>query len=224
MDKHVLIAAGGLGTRMASSQAKQFANICKRPVLLRVLDAFLKYAADIHLVVVLPEKLHREWQSICQKHRFHVRHQLVIGGPTRFHSVKNGLKHIPDNALVAIHDAARPLVSLDLISRVFYFAGKFGNAIPATEVNESLRITDHAMSSPLPRQRIRIIQTPQCFKSSLIKNAYNKNYQESFTDDASVLESEGERLFLIEGNRQNMKITHQADLLVAEALFSARRP
>jgi len=224
MGKHVLIAAGGLGTRMASSQPKQFADICKRPVLLHVLDAFLKYAADIRLVVVLPEKLHREWQSICQKHRFHVQHQLAIGGPTRFHSVKNGLKHIPDNALVAIHDAARPLISLDLISRVFYFAGKFGNAIPAIEVNESLRITDHAMSSPLPRQRIRIIQTPQCFKSSMIKNAYNKNYQESFTDDASVLETEGERLFLTEGDRENIKITHPADLLVAEALFAARRP
>ncbi len=224
MQKHVLIAAGGLGTRTGSSRPKQFAEICKRPVLLHVLDAFLKYAADIQLVVVLPEKLHQEWQGICKKHRFHAQHQLAISGPTRFHSVKNGLKYIPDNALVAIHDAARPLVSLDIISRVFYFAGKFGNAIPVVETNESLRIIDHAMSSPLPRERIRMVQTPQCFKSSLIKNAYNKNYQESFTDDASVLETEGERLFLTEGERENIKITNPADLLIAEALFAARRP
>lgn len=202
---------------MGSAQPKQFLELAGKPLLMHAMQAFLNYAPDIRLVLVLPEQEFAAWKNLCQQHRFHSAHQLAIGGPTRFHSVKNGLRFIPEQALVAIHDGVRPLVSLDTISRAFHFASKFGNAIPGIEAADSLRLTDGALSQPLPRDRVRLIQTPQCFRASLIKRAYNRNYHESFTDDASVLEADGERLFLVEGHRENIKITTPADLVFAEA-------
>ncbi len=222
MQKHLLITAGGQGTRLRSAVPKQFLHIGDRPVLMHVFDAFLKYSSDLHCVLTLPEAFHDDWKTMCQEKGFYIQHEVVRSGPTRFHSVKNGLKHIPDNALVAIHDGVRPLVSLDIISRVFYFAEKFGNAIPVVTPNDSVRLTDHALSSSLPRDRIRLVQTPQCFISTTIKKAYNNNYRESFTDDASVLEAEGGRLFLVDGEQTNIKITTQADLLIAKVLLDGR--
>ena len=136
-----------------------------------------------------------------------------------FHTVKNGVRFIPDDSLVAIHDAARPLVSLNTISRVFHFADKFGNAIPAIKPIDSVRLVEGPGSKPLDRGKLRMIQTPQCFQGALIKKAYNKNYHESFTDDSTVLEADGVRLFLVDGNPENIKITTPSDLIVAEALM-----
>ncbi len=218
MQKHVLIAAGGKGTRMDTAQPKQFMMLAGKPLLVHVFETFQKYDPNIGFVLVLPEKMHAEWAGLCRTHGIYAHHEVAISGPNRFYSVKNGLKHIPDNALVAIHDSARPLVSLTLIARVFNIAEKFGNAIPVIETFDSVRLADHAMSSPLPRERVKLVQTPQCFKSNIIKNAYNHNYQESFTDDASVLEATGERLFLVDGCRKNIKITTKTELAMAEGL------
>lgn len=219
MKKFVLIAAGGVGKRMGSAVPKQFIEIAGKPVLMHVFHAFLRYAPDIQFIAALPESHVEHWQKLCNKHHFEIQHQLVPSGPTRFHTVKNGLRFIPDDSLVAIHDAARPLVSLNTISRVFHFADKFGNAIPAIKPIDSVRLVEGPGSKPLDRGKLRMIQTPQCFQGALIKKAYNKNYHESFTDDSTVLEADGVRLFLVDGNPENIKITTPSDLIVAEALM-----
>ncbi len=223
MEKHVLIAAGGRGTRMQSAQPKQFIELYGKPVLLYVLDAFFKYDPNIHCTVILPDTLHNRWKDICLEHDCQIRHHLVEGGPTRFHSVKNGLKNIPDNTIVAVHDAVRPLVSQQLIARLFDFAQKFGNAIPVIESADTVRKVDHAMSTTIPRKQVRLVQTPQCFHASPLKRAYTSNYKNSFTDDACVLEAYGERLYLVDGEKQNIKITTLTDLLVAECLLKSRK-
>lgn len=220
MQKYALITAGGTGSRMQSDIPKQFLELKGKPVLLRTFEAFLSYAPDIYFILVLPEAYHEQWDQICKKYSFHTQCKLAVSGPTRFHSVKNGLKYVPDNVLLAIHDGVRPLVSRETISGVYTFAMKFGNAIPVVKINESVRITEHAHSSPLHRERIRVVQTPQCFRSEIIKKAYNQSFRDIFTDDASVLESEGERLYLVEGNPENIKITTPYDLRLAEALLS----
>ena len=221
MEKHALIAAGGKGTRMKSFLPKQFVDLNGKPILLHTLDAFFRYDPNLNITVVLANELHNHWKEICLEHDCETRYQLVDGGPTRFHSVKNGLKHIPNDSLVAVHDAVRPLVSAKLIGRLYDFAQKFGNAIPVIESHDSVRITDHAMSSPLPRQKVRLVQTPQCFHASLLKKAYNTAYKETFTDDASVLQEMGERLYLVEGEKENIKITTTTDLFAAEGILKA---
>ena len=219
MDKYALIAAGGKGIRMKAQGPKPFLELAGKPLLVHVFETFQKYDPNIRFVLVLPESLHTRWAEVCRKFSIYGAHVVAAAGPTRFHSVKSGLKHIPDDALVAIHDGARPLVALDLIARVFHIASKFGNAIPVIEPADSLRITEHAQSSPLPRERVRMVQTPQCFRAASLKRAYNKNYHPSFTDDATVLESEGERIYLADGCRRNLKITTATDLEMAAGLF-----
>lgn len=219
MKKFVLIAAGGSGKRMGSSLPKQFIIIAGKPILIHAFQAFLSYAPDIQFVLVLPEPYHNDWVDLCHKHHFEIQHQLVASGPTRFHSVKNGLRHIPNDSLVAIHDGVRPLVSLHTISHAFHCAEIFGSAIPVVKPKESVRMVEGPISKSLDREKLRLLQTPQCFLSEAIKKAYNKNYHESFTDDSSVLEADGVRLFLIDGNHENIKITDPTDLIIAEALL-----
>jgi 2-C-methyl-D-erythritol 4-phosphate cytidylyltransferase len=222
MKKYVLIAAGGEGSRMQTSLPKQFSELAGRPMLLHTIFAFLSFAPDINIVLVLHESQTEIWKRLCEQQHFFRSHILTTGGPTRFHSVKNGLQHIPDDALVAVHDGVRPLVSLDTISRVFHFAGKFGNAIPVIKPNDSIRMTTGALSKTIDREAVRLVQTPQCFFGKSIKQSYNKNYQESYTDEASVMEADGQRLFLVEGNHENIKITHPSDLVYAEAILSGK--
>lgn len=215
----MLITAGGSGTRMQSGLPKQFLEIAGLPVLMHTFRAFTEADPGFEFVLVLPETHWDYWKELCEKHGFGQPHQLASSGPTRFHSVKSGLRFIPDDTLVAIHDGVRPLVSAKVIEQVFYYAAKFGNAVPAVPVNDSLRLVDHALSKPLQREQVRRVQTPQCFRTSLIKKAYNRNYDEAFTDDASLLEADGHRIYLVEGNPENIKITTPADLKMAEALL-----
>lgn len=219
MKKHVVIAAGGTGSRFAGALPKQFTELSGKPVIMHAIQAFLHYAPDISLVLVLHEAMRETWEGLCKKHHFHHRHDIVVGGPTRFHSVKNGLRLVPDDSLVAVHDAVRPLVSLDTIARVFQFAARFGNAIPVISPADTVRTVEGAISKPINREKIRLVQTPQCFFAGRLKRAFNKNYHESFTDEASVMEADGERLFLVEGNHENIKITHPSDLLFAKAIL-----
>lgn len=223
LPKYVIITAGGAGVRMNSPLPKQFMELLGKPVLMHTLGVFLEYDASIRIVLVLPHKQMEYWQELCRKHTFH--HPIVLesGGPTRFHSVKNGLKHVPHEALVGIHDGVRPLVSLSTIANAFNIAGRFGNAIPVVGVNESVRMVEGPFSKTADRSRVKLVQTPQCFLASQIKEAYQVNYHEHFTDDASVLENAGHRVYLTEGNQENIKITTQADLVVAEALISKKR-
>lgn len=219
MEKYVVVVAGGSGTRMNNVVPKQFIELKGRPVLMHTIDQFVKAIPDIHIVLVLSAVYVSQWEELCEKYNFKIKHQLAEGGETRFHSVKNGLVLVPENSIVGIHDAARPLVSVATILAAFKVAEKMGNAAPAVSINESIREVHGNNNRAVDRNKYYIIQTPQCFQTNLIKKAFLQEYQYTFTDDASVLEALGETINLVEGNRENIKITTPQDLIVAEALM-----
>jgi 2-C-methyl-D-erythritol 4-phosphate cytidylyltransferase len=205
--------------RMKTHLPKQFMALKGIPILMHTINRFIQYSPDVHIVLVLPSEQKEYWEKLCREHNFQPAHKIVEGGPTRFHSVKNGLMWVPEGSLVAVHDGVRPLVSTKTISEVFKFAEKFGNAIPVVDVSESVRLVNGPMNKVIDRSALRIVQTPQGFKSEMIKKAFNVSYRELFTDDASVLEFSGERIYLVEGNKENLKITSPEDLKIAEALI-----
>ena len=221
--RYAIITAGGSGVRMDSPLPKQFLPLLGKPLLMHTIEVFFSYDPNIHIILVLPLSQISYWDQICKEYNFTIPLQTTPGGPERFHSVKNGLKLLPDNAVVAIHDGVRPLVSEKTITETFYFAEKFGNAIPVVPVTESVRVVENAFNKPMDRCTLRLVQTPQCFLAATIKKAYRVNYHESFTDDASVLEKAGEKIFLCEGNRENIKITTPADLRMAEAVLMQKK-
>jgi 2-C-methyl-D-erythritol 4-phosphate cytidylyltransferase len=220
MDLYALIVAGGSGKRMGTDVPKQFLELAGKPVLMRTIERFRSFDVSIKIITVLPEDQLGYWEELQKKYSFSVPNTVVEGGPERFYSVKNGLDKVEDNSLVAIHDGVRPLVSLDTIKRCFDAAEKFGNAIPVISPTDSLRMITEQGNIPVSRQYLRIIQTPQVFDSKLIKKAYLQDYSPDLTDDAMLLEKTGETIHLVEGNRENLKITNPGDMAVAEALFN----
>jgi len=222
MQKYTIIVAGGAGTRMNNAVPKQFMELNGKPVLMHTIEKFYKVFPDIRILVVLAEELFEEWKQLCTKYNFAIGHHWVRGGETRFNSVKNGLEFIPENCIVGIHDAARPLVSKETILRTFEIAEKLGNAIPCIPITESIREKNGLENKAVDRNQFVIIQTPQCFQSSLLKKAFLQSYNDAFTDDASVLEAMGEKINLVEGNKENIKITTPQDLFIAEALIERR--
>ncbi len=222
MDKYILIVAGGRGSRIGG-QPKQFVELLGKPLLMHTFDVFTVLPSPKKFIVVLSETDLEYWKLLCVEHDFRVPHQVISGGPKRFYSVKRGLGLVPNDALVAIHDGVRPLVSEDTIQRCFDIARRKGNAIPAIRIHESVRETDASLNKPFNREKLRIAQTPQVFYSTLIKNAYQQNYREDFTDDALVLESTVQMIHLVEGNEENIKITNPSDLIVAEALLKRKK-
>lgn len=218
MKKYVIIVAGGSGTRMNNAVPKQFILLQGKPILMHTIEKFSSSIPDIHIIVVLNSQLNDEWQLLCKQHHFNIAHTLVGGGETRFHSVKNGLNTVPENSVVGVHDAARPLVNTETIITAFKTAEEKGNATPAISLNESIREVDGETNKAVDRNKYMIIQTPQCFHSSILKKAFEQEYTPSFTDDASVAETIGVKINLIEGNRENIKITTSQDLIIAEAL------
>lgn len=221
MNRYIIVVAGGSGSRMKSDLPKQFLPLPDRPLLMLTLEVFQRYDAEMQLILVLPEAHLSLWKSLCEQHAFELPHQLVAGGATRFHSVKNGLDQVPDGeGVVGVHDGVRPLVSSTTIDRAFMGAAEHGNAIPVVQVTESVREQDESGNRAVNRDRFRLVQTPQCFQVSLLKSAFQQPYQDSFTDDASVLEANGGSIHLVEGNRENIKLTTQADLRLAQALMA----
>lgn len=198
---------------------KQFLNINGNPVLFYTIRCFDSFQNGIPILVVLPEPYIDYWKSLTRKYNFQIHHQVTMGGETRFHSVKSGLEFIDEPGIVAIHDGVRPLVSKETLSRVFLRAEQDGNAVPAITVSETLRLVKQDGSEPINRENYRMIQTPQCFHSDLLKRAYQQGYKDSFTDDATVVETLGLKINLVEGDRENIKITHPRDLKFAEALL-----
>jgi 2-C-methyl-D-erythritol 4-phosphate cytidylyltransferase len=222
MKKYVLIVAGGVSSRFGSETPKQFAELKGKPVLMHTFDRF-SFLNDVSFVLVLPKLLIPDWQELCKKHHFTVEHQHAEAGPKRFHSVKSGLKLVPENSIVAIHDGVRPLVSEKTIQRCFDLAEKKNSAIPLIRITESIRQVDGLFSRAVNRDEFRVVQTPQVFNSTLIKKAYRQNYHDKFTDDAVVFERDGNQVFLTEGNRENIKITEFADLEIAEKLLGLEK-
>lgn len=219
MKKFALIVGGGSGNRMNSEIPKQFLEVAGLPVIMHTILAFKKFSNQIHLVIVLPERHFNYWQMLCTKHNFDVKHSLAAGGETRFHSVKNGLAHINEQGIVFIHDAVRPLVSLSTIEHCNNTAQQKGNALPVIPVIDSIREVENDTNKTADRSRFFLVQTPQTFQLNLIKNAYQVAPDETYTDDASVLERTGQTINLVEGNRENIKITTPSDLIIAEAFL-----
>jgi 2-C-methyl-D-erythritol 4-phosphate cytidylyltransferase len=220
MQLYVVIVAGGSGKRMGAETPKQFLELAGRPVLMHTIERFKSFNDSIEIVTVLPENQLRHWCELQERHSFKVPQTLVKGGSARFYSVKSGLQFVNAPGLVAIHDGVRPFVSIETIRRCFETAENLGNAVPVISPTESLRILTENGSLPLNRLHVKQIQTPQVFSAQLIKQAYLQDYKPEFTDDATVLESTGEKINLIEGNRENIKITNPEDLLISAALLS----
>ena len=223
MMDYVVIVAGGKGLRMGGEVPKQFLPVGGLPVLMRTMLRFREYSPDLQIILVLPKAQQDYWQSLCRQYQFNVPYLLADGGQTRFHSVQNGLALIPDDAegVVGVHDGVRPFVSVDVIRRCFEGAREKRAVIPVIPVVETLR---HVTEGTKPRDEYRLVQTPQVFDVQLLKAANRQPYRDAFTDDASVVEAYGVMVTLVEGNRENIKITTPGDLNMAEAVISNNRP
>lgn len=224
MKRYVIIVAGGKGLRMGSEVPKQFLPIKGRPVLMRTLDAFYRYDKSVGLILVLPADQQDYWHELCAQHAFEVPYSMATGGETRFHSVRNGLSLVPDNeeCIIAVHDGVRPFVDNDVIGRCFSGAVSKGAVVPVVPVVDTVRrvVDDGGASITENRSAFRLVQTPQTFSGRLLKAAYAMPYQDGFTDDASVVEAYGHKVDLVDGSRENIKITTPFDLKVAEAILS----
>jgi 2-C-methyl-D-erythritol 4-phosphate cytidylyltransferase len=222
MKKFALVVAGGSGKRMKGTMPKQFLELNDQPVLMHTFECFINYDPEIEFILVLPGRQMEFWKDLCEKHHFQIKHKLAFGGMTRFQSVKNGLELVSEEGIVFIHDGVRPLVSKQTIQNCFETALAMGNALPVVQVTESVRIVDSEKNRQVDRTKYFLVQTPQTFQSTLIKKAYNQAYDDDFTDDASVLEKFGQKIKLVEGNRENIKITWPEDLTIAKAFIKKR--
>jgi 2-C-methyl-D-erythritol 4-phosphate cytidylyltransferase len=222
LKEYALIVAGGKGTRMKTKLPKQFLELNGLPVLMHTINAFYRYNENTEVILVLPEDDFQLWEELCTKHHYQRNIKLQKGGDSRFQSVKNGLSLIEGDGLVAIHDGVRPLVSEDIIGASYRLAAVHDSAVAAVRLKESIRMTDQDNTKAMDRSRFRLIQTPQTFKTKLIKQAYEGKEDSSLTDDASVAERAGHIISLFEGSYENIKITTPEDLVVAKALMDAR--
>ena len=211
---YVIIVAGGKGLRMGSDIPKQFLPVGGKPVLMRTLERFREYSPTLKIILVLPKAQQDYWRQLCADYHFNVEYQLADGGETRFHSVQHGLALIPDEA-----EGVRPFPSIDVIRRCYDTAHEKNAVIPVIPVVETLRHLQGKSSITVPRDDYRLVQTPQCFDIQLLKAANRQPYNDGFTDDASVVESFGHAITLVEGNRENIKITTPYDLKIAEVLI-----
>jgi len=222
---YVIIVASGHGTRMGSDIPKQFLPIEGRPIVMRTIDRFREYSAEIGIILALPKGYEEYWQKLCEEHNLSSKNLMACsGGETRFHSVKNSLALIPDDAqgLVGVHDGVRPLVSVEVIRKCYDTARQGLSVVPAIPVFETIR---HIIDLPdnsetVPRKDYELVQTPEVFDIQLLKKAYLQPYRDFFTDDASVVEAMGEKITLVEGNRENIKITTPIDMAIAKAMLS----
>lgn len=222
MKKIAVIVAGGSGLRMKISVPKQFLPLMGKPVLLHTLDTFLESYPDMEVILVLPVAHLDTGIRIAEQSIDPKRVKITTGGETRFHSVQNGLRIIQQHCIIFVHDAVRCLISTDLIHRCYEGALDKGNAIPATTAVDTIRVTDYKGNHQIDRNHVRIIQTPQTFFSELVKTAFEQEYSEEFTDEASVVERLGVKINLVEGEETNIKITRPVDLLIAEKILEER--
>lgn len=216
-----IFVAGGSGTRMGASVPKQFLELGGVPVLQRTISKFHDALPDMTIITVLPKKHFTSWKDLCVKYEFNIPQIFVSGGITRFHSVQNALAHVPDGALVMIHDGVRPLISASLICSLAEKAQDVPALIPAVPIVDTLKFIDGRYPDPL-RSEIVGAQTPQCFWSEVIKQSYSQPYDQAFTDDASVAQANGIPLSIVDGERSNIKITTPEDLPLAEFLISSK--
>lgn len=218
---YIIIVAGGKGLRMGGDLPKQFMPLHGKPVLMHTIERFRAYSDELKIILVLPHEQQDYWRQICQKHNFTIEHTVVDGGQTRFHSSQNGVAAVPDDAtgVIGIHDGVRPFVSEETIARCFEAARQFGAALPVLPVTDTLRRVTDDGGYNVQRNDYRTVQTPQTFDAQLLKQAFKQPYSDNFTDDASVMEALGHKVTMVDGNRENIKLTTPFDLVVAEALI-----
>jgi 2-C-methyl-D-erythritol 4-phosphate cytidylyltransferase len=219
MKKYAIIVAGGTGKRMQNDIPKQFLLINNKPVLFYTLNVFLKTFNDLQIILVLPVEFMSMGREIIDGYFNNERIIITAGGDTRFQSVKNGLQLVVEESIVFVHDGVRCLLSPDLIKRCYDQAIETGSAIPAIAIKDSVRIITDEGNEALDRSSIKCIQTPQTFHSKILLPAFNIDYKDKFTDEATVVEAYGLKVFLIEGEENNIKITRPVDMLVAEKLI-----
>ena len=223
MKKYVIIVAGGTGTRFGGTLPKQFVPLNGIPVLMQTIKAFHDYDPQACLIVALPAQFAGLWEELCRSHQFDIPHKIADGGATRFDSVKKALAAIPENeGLVAVHDGARPLVRSTTIASGFATAESAGSAVPVVPLTDSVRQIDGTDSHAVDRKTLVAVQTPQIFQIDMLKKAYAAAKSDSFTDDASVVEAAGYKIALYDGDAENIKITHPADLKIAEWILTQR--
>ena len=223
--RYALIVAAGNGLRMGIDIPKQFLLLQGKPVLMHTVEAFYNYDPEIQIITLLAPEHKEYWRDLCQKHNFRIKHLVVDGGATRFHSVKNGLAHVTDNALVAIHDGVRPIIDRELLEALFVVAEKEKAVYPVVPVVDTLRRwIDNGKNKTMDRSKFCLVQTPQVFSSRIIIRAYRTEYSDRFTDDVSVVESRRLcRPVMVAGKRENIKITTPVDLIIAEAILNQRK-
>ncbi len=219
MKKFAVIVAGGTGTRMNNTTPKQFLLLQGKPVLYYTINAFLQAYDDLEIILVLPEEHVAAGQEIIDAFFDYNRIQITIGGRTRFHSVQNGLQLVQEEGIVFVHDAVRCLVSIDLIRRCYDAAMETGSAIPVIDCKDSVRIINAEGNEAVDRTTIKLVQTPQTFHSKILLPAYQIDYKDKFTDEATVVEAFGLKVQLVAGEENNFKITRPVDLILAEHLL-----
>jgi 2-C-methyl-D-erythritol 4-phosphate cytidylyltransferase len=219
LEKYLIIAASGEGSRMGLDTPKQFIEIDAKPIIVITLEAFKPFVETKNTIVVIAKSHQNYWNEIIKTFPEYSDCKIVFGGPTRFHSIKAGLSKIPENSIVAIHDAVRPFISAKVINDCFKLAEIKGTAVPAIEIEQSVREVRGMENKTVERKNLRLIQTPQIFKSEIVKDAYKQVFKPLFTDDATVVEGAGHKIFLSQGNKENIKITGQTDLKIAAVLL-----
>ncbi|MBR4988543.1 MAG: 2-C-methyl-D-erythritol 4-phosphate cytidylyltransferase [Bacteroidaceae bacterium] len=228
MKKYLIVVAGGKGLRMGGEMPKQFQLLCGKPVIMVTLERLYAIDPTMQLILVLPAEHIELWNNLCKEYSFAVPLVLTNGGSTRFHSVQNGLAQVDDidDALIGVHDGVRPFVSAKVLDDCFREAWIHGAAIPMIDIQDSLRhiVGVNGATEVVPRDRYRLVQTPQVFRLSLLRRAYEQRFVESFTDDASVVEALGEQVVGVDGNRENIKLTTPFDLVVAKTLMECSIP
>lgn len=221
-NQYVIIVAGGKGERMGGNLPKQFLPLQGKPVLMHTVERFAQTLPSAELIVVLPKNQIDFWKELCHKHQFWTPHQVAEGGETRFDSVKNGLALTDRKGVIGIHDGVRPFVSPEVIIRSFEQAKTGCPIVPVVELTDSIRRVTEDCNFAVPRSEFRLIQTPQVFPATLIHNAYKQPFDPYFTDDASVVEALGHEIVLIDGNRENIKLTTPLDLLIGKAIIESK--
>ena len=217
--KYALIMAGGSGVRMGLNTPKQFIELDGKPILRHTVEKFLSLPYEVEIVIVLADEMKDYWQDYCRRTGFLDRYCLPSSGMTRFHSVKNGLEYVPDDAIVAVHDGVRPFVTKEFLMSMFEKGENSPAVVPGIRPVETVREVTDSESYLLNRENLVLIQTPQVFHSELLKEAYTQPYSPTFTDDASVVEAMGCKVEYTQGLRYNIKITTPDDLAVAEKLI-----
>ena len=219
MQKYAIIVAGGIGKRMESDLPKQFLLLKDKPVLFYTLHVFLQAFDDLQIILVLPADFTDMGQEIIDGYFDKERIRITAGGDTRFQSVKNGLQLIEDESIIFVHDGVRCLLSADLIHRCYDQAIETGSAIPAISSKDSVRLITEEGNEAINRSKVKLIQTPQTFHSKILLPAFKIDYKDKFTDEATVVEAFGLKVFLLEGEENNIKITRPVDMLIAEKIL-----